>query len=213
MHIDKNVINSFSLKIFMFSLQKTFSKAKKYGLKLPRQKIVEKETEAKKFAKSLGYPVVIKIASSGHKTESGGVFTGVRKEDFVSKFRKLKKKSGSILIQEQIDGVEAIAGGISDKQFGPCVSFGTGGIFVEIMKDVNFRVCPIRKGDAKELVKESLLYQILKGSRGKKYDLKSVEKTLMSVSEIMVREDLNEMDINPLICNEKGAWAVDVRMG
>ena len=197
----------------MLSPEETIKIAKKYGLKMPRQKITGDLKEAKKFAEKIGYPVVLKISSSSHKTESGGVFTEVRKDNFSIVFRKLKKKSDLIMVQKQIKGIETMIGGIKDSQFGHCVSFGAGGVLVEAMGDINFRVCPVGKKDAMDMVKESVSYKVLKGYRGRRYDIKSIVNAIKGVSDIVSKEGLNELDINPLICNEKGAWAVDVRMG
>ncbi len=189
---------------------------KKYGIPIPKQKVVKTHTEALKFSDEIGYPIVLKLYSTkiSHKTDAGGVFTDVRREDLEKKFRKIMKIKycEAVMVQKQVKGVETIVGGIIDSQFGPCVSFGTGGIFVEVLKDVNFRVCPISRMDSKEMVEETKVYEILKGYRGKKYDIKGVTDTLMKVSKLMVKEKIKELDINPLICSEDGVWAVDVRV-
>ncbi|MCK4634876.1 MAG: acetate--CoA ligase family protein [Candidatus Aenigmarchaeota archaeon] len=189
---------------------------KKYGIPIPKQRVVKTHTEALKFSDKIGYPVVLKLYSPkiSHKTDVGGVFTDVRKEDLEKKFRKIMKIKGceAVLVQKQVRGIENIIGGIDDPQFGSCISFGTGGIFVEVLKDINFRVCPISRRDAKEMIEETKVYDILKGYRGKKYDIKGITDTLMKVSKLMVREKIKELDINPLICSEEGVWAVDVRV-
>ncbi|UCG95889.1 MAG: acetate--CoA ligase family protein [archaeon] len=189
---------------------------RKYGIPLPCQKIVKSSREALKFADKIGYPVVMKVSSSviSHKTESGGVFIGVvrgRVEKFFRKIMRIKGAEG-VLVQKQVEGIETIAGGIRDSQFGPCVSFGTGGIFVEVLKDVNFRVCPITKKDARDMVRETKIYRILEGYRGRTYDTDGLVEALLRVSRLMVNEKIRELDINPLICSEKGVWAADVRM-
>jgi len=200
----------------MLSPEESIKLAKTYGIAVPEYKIVKTCKEAEKFADRIGYPIVMKVCSSriSHKTEVGGVFTDLRKEDLKETFGKIMrlKPEGGVLVQKQVKGVETIVGGIRDAQFGPCISFGTGGIFVEILKDVNFRICPISRKDAKEMVEETEVYKILKGYRGKKYDLNELKKTLIKASKMMVREKIRELDINPLICSEKGAWAVDVRV-
>ena len=145
----------------MLNPEEVMKLMKKYGIPIPKQKAVKTHTEALKFSDKIGYPVVLKLCSPkiSHKTDAGGVFTDVRKEDLKKKFRKIMKINGceAVLVQKQVKGVETIVGGIRDSQFGPCVSFGTGGIFVEILKDVNFRVCPISRKDSKEMVEGSFL--------------------------------------------------------
>lgn len=200
----------------MLAPEEVLGIARKYGLPLPKQKIVKSSGEALKFSRRIGYPVVMKLSSSqvSHKTEAGGVFTNVGKDNVEKIFRKIMKIKGSedVLVQEQVEGIETIMGGLRDSQFGPCVSFGTGGIFVEVLKDVNFRVCPITKKDALEMVKETKIYRVLKGYRGKKYDVEGLVEVLLKVSKLMTKERVRELDINPLICTEKGVWAADLRM-
>ncbi len=200
----------------MKPLEEAFGLMEKYKIPLPQQKLVKSPAEALKFAGKTGYPVVMKLYSAkiSHKTDVGGVFTGVGKGDVNKVFGRLMKIKGceAVLMQKQVDGIETIVGGVEDPQFGPCVSFGTGGIFVEVLKDVSFRVCPVTKNDAREMVKETKVYHILKGYRGKKYDTEGLVNVLVKVSKMMVAEKIKELDINPLICSEKGVWAVDVRM-
>jgi acyl-CoA synthetase (NDP forming) len=200
----------------MMPPKKILKLVRKYSILMPRQKIVKSSREAMKFANKIGYPVVMKISSSqiSHKTEIGGVFTGVERRDVEKIFKEIKKIKGfeGVLVQKQVEGVETIVGGLRDSQFGPCVSFGTGGIFVEVLKDVNFRVCPITKKDARDMIRGTKVYQILKGYRGKTYDTNGLVDVIMKISRLMSREKVRELDINPLICSEKGVWAADVRM-
>lgn len=190
--------------------------AGKYGINLPEYGIAGTRREASELAGKIGYPVVMKVCSPkiSHKTDVGGVVTGVRKGDAGKVFDRLKSIRGcrTVLVQRQVSGIETIAGGLRDSQFGPCVSFGAGGIFVEILRDVNFRVCPISGSDAREMVKEAKVYKILRGYRGVKYDVEGVVKTLINVSRMMIGEKIRELDINPLICSRRGAWAADVRV-
>lgn len=109
--------------------------------------------------------------------------------------------------------VELIVGGKRDSQFGQLLMLGMGGIFVEIYKDVTFRVCPITREDAYEMIGELKGYPILAGARGKKpIDLAALENTLMRVSELLSKENPRELDINPLMADGKGCVAVDVRI-
>lgn len=200
----------------MLAPEESLRIARKYYIPFPKQRIVKTSREAKKFSEKIRFPVVMKLSSSSisHKTEAGGVFTGVDRESVEKVFRKIMEIRGAegVLVQKQVKGIETIVGGLRDSQFGPCVSFGTGGIFVEILKDVNFRVCPITKKDALEMIKETKIYHVLKGYRGKKYDVEGLVEVLLKVSRLMAKEKVKELDINPLICSEKGVWAADVRM-
>ncbi len=189
---------------------------KKYGIKVPEYRFVKSCKEALDFSGKIGYPVVMKLSSPDvtHKTEAGGVFTGVFRSGVKPCFQKIKKIKGceTVLVQKQVRGLETIAGGIRDRQFGPCISFGTGGIFVEILKDVKFRVCPVSKKEALDMIKETRIYRVLKGYRGRKYNINELVETLAKVSRLMMRENVKELDINPLICSRDCVWAVDVRV-
>ena len=100
-----------------------------------------------------------------------------------------------------------------DKSFGPVVTAGIGGIYVEILKDVTFRVCPISSWDAEEMIKELKGYEILKGARGgKAIDFKSLFEVLIKVCKLSIANKIREMDINPLFCSDKGCLAVDIRV-
>ena len=106
-----------------------------------------------------------------------------------------------------------IIGGKRDPQFGPIVMFGLGGVFVEVMKDVSFRACPITRKDAMDMMQEIKGYQILKGYRGKSYDLNSLVNVLMKVCKLLMEnQKIQELDINPVFVLKKGAVAVDARI-
>ena len=185
---------------------------KRYGIPIPRYCVTEKLGEAKRFSENVGYPVVLKINSPVHKTDIGGVSLGVCKENIEREFKKILKLGKEVVVQEQVKGIETIVGCIKDSQFGRCISFGGGGIFVEVLKDVNFRVCPITKKDAISMIKESRIYKVLRECRGKKYNIEGIVDVLVKVSKLALKERVNELDINPLICSEKKVWAVDVRI-
>ena len=111
------------------------------------------------------------------------------------------------------ESVELIIGGKRDSQFGQLIMLGMGGIFVEVMRDVVFRVCPITKKDAEEMICELRAYPILSGARGRKpVDKPALVNTLVKVSELLQKENPAEFDINPLMADEKGCVAVDMRI-
>ena len=124
------------------------------------------------------------------------------------------KIDGFLLEEMSPRGVEVIIGGLRDPQFGPVVMFGTGGISVELMKDVSYRIAPLDKKEALEMIREVKGYPLLTGFRGSKpADIDSLSETIVKLSEILIEiEDIKEIEINPLIVYEKGVAAVDVKV-
>ncbi len=182
--------------------------------------------EAVKIADEIGYPVVMKVVSPQviHKTEFGGVEVGVRSAaDVEAKYTEIvgrvKAKAPDadiegILLEEMVKGTELIIGMIDDAQFGPMLMFGIGGIFVEVYKDVSFRLIPITEGDAGEMLNELQGSALLKGVRGMPgADPKELTDILMSVSNLIVEhKQIKELDLNPLMITERGTIAVDARI-
>jgi acyl-CoA synthetase (NDP forming) len=198
---------------------------KKYGIPTAREFLAKKPEEAVKFAKKIGYPVVLKVDSEDiiHKTETKTVMTNVRDdEDVMDSFGKIiknakrhkpKAKIRGVIVQEHVEGYETIVGGKIDPQFGPIILFGAGGIFTEVLKDVSIRICPIEKKDAEEMIEEIKYSKILKGFRGEPpANTNEIINILLKASKIMMKENVKEMDINPLIVSRRGAKAVDVRI-
>lgn len=198
---------------------------KKYGIPTPEEFLAKKPEEAVRFAKKIGYPVVLKIDSEDiiHKTETNTVVTNVRNDREVSEaFRNIMENAKKykpnarihgVIVQEHLEGYETIVGGKIDPQFGPIILFGAGGIFTEVLADVSIRICPIERKDAEEMINEIKYSKILKGFRGKPpADEKKIINVLLKVSKMMMREKIKEMDINPLIVSHKEAKAVDVRI-
>ncbi len=197
----------------------------KYKIKFVKGKLVKNKTELKQAIKKTGFPLAMKIVSENisHKTDVGGVQLNINTEkDALKKYnlilRNIKKKKPKakitgVFVQKFIKGKQLIVGGKIDQQFGPTILFGLGGIFVELLKDVSLRICPITREDAKEMISEIKGYQILKGMRGEKgINLKELESILMKVNKLMMKEKIKELDINPLIANEKEIIAVDARV-
>ena len=195
-----------------------------YGIPVTQGSIAKNMDEAFRIASSIGFPVVMKISSPdiSHKSDVGGVVLNIMKEnvkaaysDMISRIRKAVPGANieGILVQQMApSGHEVIVGLKKDAQFGHALMFGLGGIFVEIYKDVSFRVIPIDKKEALEMISEIKGYPILKGIRGRKpADVDAVADVLVSVSEMAQKENIVELDINPLIVGENGAIAVDAR--
>ena len=195
----------------------------KYGISHPKTEVAQTRVRALEAAEGMGYPVALKISSGQvlHKTDSGGVLLGLKNKDEVQKGYDLLMARFShvriegIIVQRMAgrEAFELIIGGKRDAQFGQLIMLGMGGIFVEVMRDVVFRVCPITKKDAEEMICELRAYPILAGARGRKPVNKSaLVNTLVKVSELLQKENPAEFDINPLMADEKGCVAVDMRI-
>ncbi len=177
--------------------------------------------------KELTPPLVLKIVSNEivHKSDVGGVITDLKGVEEISTAlneikRNLKKSApkarieGFLLEEMAPNGVEVIIGGLMDPQFGPAVMFGIGGIAVELLKDVTFRLGPIKRSEALEMMKDLKCYPLLTGFRGSRpVDLKRLADAIVSISEIVTELDgIKEIEINPLLVYEKGVMAVDARV-
>ena len=169
--------------------------------------------------KKLKFPVVIKVCSPDilHKTDVGGVVLDVQKDQFEKEFAKVRKKFASepILVESMQDRrAEVIVGLIDDPTFGLTIMFGLGGIYTEVYKDVTFRVVPIKKQDAEEMLSEIKAAPILEGYRKIKVDRDALLDLLLQVSELGVKymENLDQMDLNPVFVKEKGVVVVDAKM-
>jgi len=196
------------------------------GIQVPRAKLATTTYESVKLSKEIGYPVVMKIMSEDiiHKSDAQGVVTGISSEGevimaFDSIMSSAKKynpnaKIDGVIIEEELSGTEVIVGVAYDNQFGPVIMFGLGGIFVEVLKDVTFRVLPIERQDAKDMICEIKSKKILEGVRGQKaVNLRALEDVLLGVSKIVSKNPkIHELDINPLFVNSKGAIAGDSRI-
>jgi acyl-CoA synthetase (NDP forming) len=193
----------------------------------PKSGKVSSASEAILKAKEIGFPVVLKIISPQilHKSDVGGVILNIKDEkELEAQYEKLLVEIGKrepsakilgILVEKMMPpSTEVIVGGIRDSQFGPSIMFGIGGIFAEIYDDVAFRVAPIDKIDASNLVHEIKGYKILEGARGKPpADLNSLINVLISVSDLMMEHDaISQLDLNPVIVYSDGVCAVDVRI-
>jgi acyl-CoA synthetase (NDP forming) len=199
----------------------------RHGIPVTREFLAKNPREAKKFAERIGYPVALKIQSPDilHKTDAGGVILNLSNGDDVAKgfgkiignAKKYKRdaKILGVLVQEMVaEGHQCIIGSKKDPQFGPVIMFGLGGIFVEVLKDVSFRIIPINRKDAKEMISEIKGYVILKGARGQKpVNFAALENALLRVSGMVWKDKkLEELDINPLFVGPKGVKAADARI-
>jgi len=195
-----------------------------YGISITEGSIAADADEAYGIARNIGFPVAMKISSPDipHKSDVGGVMLDVRQEDVRTKYNELVSHIKESVPEARIEGVlvqqmappghEVIVGLKKDTQFGHALMFGLGGIFVEVYRDVSFRIVPIDRNEALRMISEIKGYPILKGIRGKKSaDIGAIADVLVSVSEMAEKENIVELDINPLMVDERGAVAVDAR--
>lgn len=190
-----------------------------YGIPVVKESLVNDLNEAKEAASGIGYPVVLKFCSAEvtHKTEKGLIEVGLRdSRDLTRAFKALQKRAkgldGGYLVQEMVKGVrELVIGMIRDPQFGPCVMFGLGGIFTEILRDVSFRVAPIEMRDAMEMMREIKGQKILEAIRGMEaVDLEVLSRSLIALGNLGLEQDaIQEVDVNPLIVRGSQPVAVD----
>jgi acetyl-CoA synthetase (ADP-forming) len=198
-----------------------------YGIPVTKFKVAKTSDEAVKFAEEIGYPVVLKIVSPDvlHKFDVGGVVLNLKSQRDVRKaygqiLDNVKKKVPNarivgILVQEMApSSTEVIVGATKDPQFGPAVMFGLGGIFVEVLKDVAFRIAPLSEEEAKEMITEVKGYPLLRGFRGQPpADIDALIKILVNTSKLVMEHlEIKELDLNPIMVYEKGAKTVDARI-
>src|SRR3989344_8694572 len=163
-----------------------------------------------KYSKKLGFPVVLKNPDILHKTEKNAVKVNVYENKLDYEYDNLKAKN--VLVQKQLKGHELLIGIKKDKVFGHVIAFGIGGIFTEVLKEVSFRVLPVNKKEIISLIKENKAYNLL-NSRGKKISTKNIENIILKLSKLIEKHsNIQELDINPLIVNEKEAKIVDARI-
>jgi acetate---CoA ligase (ADP-forming) subunit beta len=198
-----------------------------YGITVNKFSVATNEKEAVAQADKIGYPIVLKIVSEDiiHKSDAGGVKVNLKTASEVeaaykiimenAKKYKADARITGVIVQEMApQGTEVIVGAVKDPQFGQTVMFGLGGIFVELLKDVNFRVAPLTEGDAKEMITQLKAFPLLNGYRGSKpADIQALTDVLCNVSKlIMEHPEIKELDLNPVMAYPKGTKSVDVRI-
>ena len=200
-----------------------------YGFRIPKSILAASEPEAVKVAEEIGYPVVMKISSPDilHKSDFGGVRIGIKNEievrmcfcDITQKARRLMPDAEikGVLVQQMITGGKEVILGMSrDPQFGPLLMFGLGGIYIEILKDVSFRIAPIGLNEAEEMIQEIRSFPLLKGARGERpVDINAVVDNILRLSQLVTDfPEIIEMDINPLLVFPEGGgtMALDARI-
>ena len=196
-----------------------------YGIRACKYGLATNEEEVAQLGNSIGYPVVMKMTSktTSHKTDVGGVRVNIQseeqlREEYRDLIAKLTEKGlidglEGVIIQEMVKGNrEMVCGVATDPQYGPMMMFGLGGVFIETMKDVTFRIAPLTDVDADEMIKSVKAYELLKGARGTKpADIAQIQETLLRLSQ-MVNDFkfIDELDINPLLISEKTGEGIAV---
>lgn len=195
--------------------EKAFEIVKRF-FKVPKQYFCKTEKDLKKALEKINFPVYLKATGKEilHKTDIKGVLLANTKEEAIKAFKKLikLKKCEKVLVQEKVEGVELIVGIKYDETFGNILLLGLGGIFTEIFKDFSIRICPVSKSDIEEMITELKGKKIFEGYRGVKINKSELLEALHRISNSSTIKNIKEMDINPLICNDKACYAVDVRI-
>jgi acyl-CoA synthetase (NDP forming) len=200
---------------------------KQAGIPVVETKLAKTQKEAVSFSQKIGFPVVIKIVSPDviHKSDSGGVKLSLNNVAEVKKaydgiLKKVKKQYPravihGVSVQKMVrPGTEVVVGTSKDPQFGPVIMFGLGGIFVELFKDVSFRVIPVEQKDAQEMIKEIKGFPLLQGYRGKEpADISSLVNIILKTSKFIEgNPQIKELELNPIFAYRHRAVAADARI-
>jgi acetyl-CoA synthetase (ADP-forming) len=200
---------------------------REYGIPVTKFKVAKEEDEAVKVAEEIGYPVVLKIVSPDiiHKSDIGAVILNLKTAHEIKEaYRKIlsnvknkqpKARISGVIVQEMApDSTEVIVGAIKDQQFGPSVMFGLGGIFVEVLKDVAFRIAPITMQEAELMITEIKAYPVLKGYRNQpSLDTSAIAEVIVNTSKLVTdHREIKELDLNPVMVYEDGVKTVDARI-
>ena len=187
---------------------------KEYNIPVLDYGVAHSENEALEIAKKFGYPVVLKMlnAKGLHKSEVNGVRLDVRSDDEVIKhFNELKSEWG-VLISPMVRGLELFVGAFQDEQFGVVLSFGTGGKYVEVYKDVSFRIAPFDEREAIKMIDETKVSKILRGYREKPKNLNAIVDLLLKLSNLMLEnQEIKEIDLNPTFAFDDRIAVADAR--
>ena len=206
----------------------SFDLLEAYDIRTLKSSLVRSQRDALKAARKIGFPVVLKVASPDilHKSDVGGVALNVSRDELEATYNKLlfnvrkfmpKAQIEGVFVQEMVSGgKEVIVGVMREPQIGSMVMFGLGGIYVEVMKDVSFRVAPLNRDEARKMMGEVKGYRILSGVRGEKpSDISCLEETILRVSRLAAdHPEILELDLNPLTVfgEGEGCVVVDARM-
>src|SRR2546427_5048004 len=198
-----------------------------YGIAVPKEGVATSAADAAKIATAMDFPVVLKIVSPDilHKTEAGGVLVGVKSAEdaqkgydtIIANAKKYNAKAAILGVQVQqmlTGGQEVIIGAVTDPAFGKLVAFGLGGVLVEVLKDITFRLAPATRDDALSMLDGIAAAEILRGTRGARpVDRESLATMIGNVSQLVADfPEISELDLNPVFATPQGATAADVRV-
>jgi acetyl-CoA synthetase (ADP-forming) len=198
-----------------------------YGVSVPKFQLATNEKEAAQIAQNIGFPVVAKIVSPEiiHKSDAGGVKVGLKTAADVEvayktimenakKYNPNARLLGVLVMEMAPQGTEVIVGAIKDPQFGATIMFGLGGIFVEVLKDVTFKIAPVNLEEAKEMITGLKASALLKGYRNSPAaDVDALAQIIVNVSKLLIAHpEIKELDLNPVLAYAKGASTVDARI-
>ncbi len=200
---------------------------REYGINVPSAVMITDIDHAAECVGEMTFPVVLKIVSPQiiHKSDVGGVKVGIQSKEVLRTacedlIREVKRRAGDVEIKGVLcvsmvkHGTEVVVGGMNDKQFGPVVMFGMGGIFIEVFKDVAFRLAPLDKDEALRMMESTKVSKILKGARGSiPCDMEALAELIVNLGNLLVSQpEIKEIDINPVMAFEDGYCAVDARI-
>jgi len=207
-------------KVFLEHEVKTL--LKNAGLPVPKGIFIDRGIQLSAISyqlSALNYPLVAKVSSQKitSKSDVRGVRLGIKNYDeltkAVSELLEIEHAEGVLVEETAREGIEVIIGGVTDKQFGPVIMFGLGGVFVEVFKDIAFALAPLKEKDALWLIQQVKGYRLLEGFRGKPaVDKDALIKTILTVSEIMTSGGIEEIDLNPVALYPHGAMVLDAKM-
>ncbi len=196
---------------------------KEIGISVPSQRLITSIDETISAAEEIGFPVVLKLIAEDivHKSDTGAVKLNIKdKDELEAAYKDLMNIPSQVEIKISVQKMaddpiaDLIIGMTTDAQFGPALMFGIGGILVELLEDVSFRIAPVTEYDCREMIREIKGFPILDGYRGKpKADINAIVDTLMKISDLVIKyEEINELDLNPVFIYEKGLICVDARI-
>ena len=198
-----------------------------FGVSVPKFQLATSAKEAAQIAQNIGFPVVAKIVSPEiiHKSDAGGVKVGLKtvadvEAAYTTIMENAKKYDpnarllGVLVMEMAPQGTEVIVGAIKDPQFGATIMFGLGGIFVEVLKDVTFKIAPVSIDEAKEMITSLKASALLKGYRNTPAaDIEALAQIIVNVSKLLTAHpEIRELDLNPVLAYAKGASTVDARI-
>lgn len=182
----------------------------KKGFNVIKRGLAANLNQVKEIAKKIGYPVVLKNANLLHKSDKGGVKLNIFENDIENAFKELK--SNKVLVQKYTSGKEILLGIKKDPTFGHVIVFGIGGIYTEILKDVSYKVVPLERKDALDMLNE-IKFKGLLTARGGKINENLIVNNILKLSDLAKKnKEIAELDINPLLVDEKSAIVADARI-